>query len=245
MYIFIAPIMSITSIKRPTGIYLIIFLFFTFSRSQAQTRFQQLTLGGGAGIATAYAGADVAQANPAFYANICYYPFQVFNIELEGQSGTLSGVAKPHSRDLKSFSNKYQAVTVGANLYLGAFFDPQKDPFLNVIKNFYGGIGYGVITNSVNNIDLANLSAIDHVNNTLKMIPIKGGFEWTFVRNKYNEPVLKADFSTTFNYTIGHGLDGYYDNYGKSFNFYNYYTVGLKYTIIIKAAYGKDYNKFD
>lgn len=228
-----------------TRTYLIFFLVFVFSRISAQTRYQQLTLGGGIGVATAYAGAGLPQTNPAFYTSACYYPFPVFNIELEGQAGMLSGGELNKSRDLKNFKNNYQAVILDANLYLGVFFDPQKSAFLNVIKNFYGGVGYGVIANSVNNTDLINPNTTDHVNNTLKLIPVTGGFEYDILKNKYNEPVLKANFSATFNYTIGKGLDGYYDNYGKAFNFYNYYAVGLKYTIIIRAAYGRGYNKFD
>jgi len=232
-------------LKDLTKLYLFVFLLFVFSGASAQTRYQQFTTGGGAAVATAYAGAGVPQTNAAFYAGIGYYPYPVFNIELEGQSGTLSGVSMPGAKNLKNFNNNYKAVILDANLYLGVFFDAQKNGFLNVIKNFYGGIGYGVIAGSINNVEIPITGNINHVNNTLKMIPFKGGYEYDILRNKYNEPLLKIDVSATLNYVMGHGLDGYYDSYAKGYSFYAFYNVGIKYTFIIHSTYGKSYNKFD
>src|ERR1700733_12102390 len=149
-------IINMIRIESPTKIYLSVFLFFIFSGLRAQTRYQQFTLGGGAGAATAYAGAATPQSNGAFYADACYYPFPVFNIEAEGQAGNLSGISSNSRKDLKNFNNSYNAVIFDANLYLGVFFVPQKNGFLNIIKNFYGGIGYGVIVNKESNTDLLN-----------------------------------------------------------------------------------------
>ena len=226
-------------------VYSVAFLLFAFSGLKAQTRYQQLTLGGGAGAAMAYAGAALSQTNIAFYASASYYPVPVFNIDLEAQAGTLSGAPSNKSKSKKKFTDSYNAVILDANLYLGAFFDPQTSGFLNVIRNFYGGVGYSVMANSVNNVDLADIKTTNHIDNTINVVPFRTGYECSILKNRYNEPVLKADFSFTFNYTIGKGLDGYYDSYSKSFNFYNFYAVGLKYTIIVKAAYGKGYNKYD
>jgi len=220
-------------------------LFFIFSEASAQLQYQQIALGGGAGAAMAYAGAAKPQTNAAFYADICYYPVPVFNIGIEGQEGTLSGISLLNSRNHKNFSNSYKAVAVDANLYLGVFFKDQDDGFINVIKNFYGGIGFGVIANSVNNVNLLNATLMDHVNNTLKMIPFKGGYEYNILTNRAGEPVLKADVSLTLNYVVGKGLDGYYDNYANTTSFYTFYAIGLKYTIPIGGKHARDYNKFD
>ena len=228
-----------------TKLYLFVFLLFVFSGVSAQTRYQQFTVGGGAGATTAYAGADLPKTNAAFYADIGYYPFSVFNIELEGQSGTLSGVSALNSRSLKNFNNNYKAVIVDANLYLGVYFDAQKNQFLNVIKNFYGGVGYGIIAGSINNVEIPITGNVNHVNNTLKIIPFKAGYEYDLLRNSYNEPLLKIDVSARLNYVMGQGLDGYYDSYAKAHSFYAFYNVGIKYTFIIHSTYGKSYNKFD
>ena len=231
--------------KDLTKIYVFLFLVFIFSGVSAQTRYQQLTVGGGAGAATAYAGAEVPQTHAAFYAGISYYPFSFFTIGLEGQSGTLSGIPTFKTTNLKSFNNNYQALTLNASLYLGAFFDAPKNGFLNVVKNFYGGVGYGVIAGSINNVEIPITGNVDHVNNTLKIIPFNAGYEYDIVRNAYNEPLLKIDVSARLNYVMGQGLDGYNDSYAKSHSFYAFYNVGIKYTFIIHSTYGKSYNKFD
>jgi hypothetical protein len=232
-------------LKNLIKIYLVVALLFVFSGLSAQTRYQQFTIGGGAGAATAFAGADIIQTNPAFYASACYYPMPVFNIDLEGQLGTLSGDPAGKGIDLKGFTNNYKAVILDANLHLGAFFDPEKNGFLNVLKNFYGGLGYGVMNNSVSNIYILNTKTTNHVTNTLHMIAFDGGYECNILRNKYNEPLLKASLSLNLYDVPAKGLDGYYDNYARAYSYYTYYSVGLKYTIIIKAPYGKGYNKFD
>ena len=41
------------------------------------------------------------------------------------------------------------------------------------------------------------------------------------------------------------GLDGYYDRHAQAYSFYAFYSVGIKYTFIIRGTYGKSYNKFD
>ena len=227
-----------------TKIYITLLLLFVFSSLGAQTRYQQFTLGAGAGAATAYAGANQPQTKAAFYADACYYPWPVFNFGLEAQRGTLSGIPTTDSRNPKDFNNSYNALIVDANLYLGVFFDGQQNGFLNVIRNFYGGVGYGAMFNSINNVDLVNRGATDNVTNTLKVLQFKSGYECTILKNQYNEPLLKADLSTRFYYVNGKGLDGYY-NSAKTYGFYTYYAIGLKYTFIIRTTYGQGYKKYD
>jgi len=232
-------------LKVLTKIYLIALLLFVFGSSSAQIKYQQITLGAGAGAATAYAGAGQPQTKAAFYVGADYYPVQVFNFGMEAQSGTLSGIPVPGSRDLKSFSNSYKAVILDANLYLGAFFDGRQSGFLNFIRNFYGGVGYGVMFNSINNVDLANPGTTNNLTNTLKVISFKSGYEFAILKNRGNEPLLKADLSTRFYYVDGKGLDGYYENFAKNHSFYTYYAIGLKYTFILKTSYGQGYKKYD
>jgi hypothetical protein len=224
---------------------LLVLLLFAISRLSAQIRYQQFTVGAGAGAATAYAGAAQNKTNAAFYGGMCYYPTPAFNVGLEVQGGTLSGAAPPNNIDLKSFTNSYKAFVLDANLYLGAFVDGDKNGFSNIIKNFYGGVGYGVLMGSINNFDLGNRISTDHINNTINIIPFNAGYEFSIVKNIYHEPVLKADISARLYYVDGRGLDGYYDIYAKSSSYYTFYSIGLKYTFIIHPSYGKGYKKYD
>jgi len=211
----------------------------------AQTSYQQITLGGGPGAATAYAGADVPKTDVAFYVDAAYYPIPLFNIGFQGQSGMLGGTAAPKSINFKSFKNTYQAVTLTGQLYLGVFYEDGKNSVLNALRNFYGGAGFGVMASNIYNVDITAPKITDHVTNTLRMVPITGGYEFNILKNKFNEPLLKANFSSAFYYIIGKGLDGYYDNNSKSFDYYTYYAIGLNYTIILHGYHGRNYNKFD
>ena len=211
----------------------------------AQTSYQQITLGGGLGGATAYAGANSPKTDLAFYVDAAYYPIPLFNIGLQGQSGMLGGARAPNSINPKSFKNTYQAAMLTGQLYLGVFYQEGASSFLNALRNFYGGAGYGVIANNIYNTDISAAKITNHVTNTLHMVPVTGGYEFNILKNKFNEPLLKANFSSAFYYIIGKGLDGYYDNNSKSFDFYTFYAIGLKYTIILHANHGRSYNKFD
>lgn len=225
-------------------IYFLILLALSAFNACAQTQFQQFALGGGAGLAKAYAGADIPNTNQAVYLAATYYPLPVANIELESQFGSFSGSASPNSANKKSFNSTFMAGLADANLYLGVFYSEGASGFLNFIRNCYGGAGYGVISSNINNVQLNQNHTPDHLQNTLRFIPIKAGYEYDIVRNQYGEPLLKATISARFNYVSAKGLDGYYDNYEKSSSFYTFYTVGFKYTFIIRGS-GKAYNKLD
>ena len=77
------------------------------------------------------------------------------------------------------------------------------------------------------------------------MVPFKLGYEYNIIRNSANEPVLKVDASLVLNYIDARGLDGYYDHYSKSINFYTYYAIGLRYAINLNHIGERSYNKFD
>jgi hypothetical protein len=231
-------------LKVLSKVYLVALLLFVFNNSGAQIKYEQFTLGAGAGPATAYAGADQPQTKAAFYVGGYYYPVQFFNVGLEVQDGTLTGVPMLNSANAKDFSNSYKALILDANLYLGVFFKGQQNGFLNVIQNFYGGLGYGVMFNNINNAELGNPVVTDNVTNTLKAIAFKSGYECTILKNRYNAPLLKADLSARFYYINGMGLDGYY-YLAKTYSFYTYYAIGLKYIFIIKTTYGRGYKKYD
>jgi len=232
-------------LKILTKIYLVALLLVVCSKISAQITYQQFTIGAGAGAATAYAGADLPQTKAAFYAGACYYPVPVFNFGLEAQSGTLSGMPAPGSHDLKNFSNSYKTLILDANLYLGVFFNGQQNGFLNFIRNFYGGVGYGVMFDNIDNVNLANPGTTNNLTNTLKVISFKSGYEFNILKNSDNEPLLKADLSTRLYYVNGKGLDGYYERFAKSHSFYTCYAIGLKYTFVMKTSYTKGYKKYD
>lgn len=225
-------------------LYIAAILLFFSATVQAQ-RYDQLTFGAGGGLAAAYAGAPIAQTNPVFYVDAAYYPFPLVNAGVELQDGQLSGTTTLQNRNHKAFTNNYKAVVLDANLFLGAFFQPGGSGFFNIIRNFYAGAGYGDMINQINYLSLGVNSAPNRESNNLRMIPFKLGYEYNIINDRFSEPVLKLDLSFRFNYIIGKGVDGYYDNYTRSFDFYNFYAVGLKYTIVMHHTFGRGYAGYD
>jgi hypothetical protein len=226
-------------------VVLIVTYLFIAGWANAQTAYQQFTLGGGPGAATAYAGAALPKTEAAFYIDAGFYPIADGFINLQGQSGTLAGDAEPGSINHKSFQNSYKSVTLNAQLFLGVFYKEGNNGFLNFIRKFYGGSGYGVIINNITNVSVAAARTKEVVTNRLDIIPVTGGYEFNVLRNAYNEPMLKINISSTFYYVPAKGLDGYSDVNAAPYSYYTYYAIGLKYIFIVHTRPHRDYNRLD
>ena len=221
-----------------------IILMFIGGQISAQSNISQIVFGTGAGVAMAFDGATSPKPTLAFYGDAAFYPVAYLNLNVEGQAGTLSG-AVLNSKDRKRFNNNFKAVMINGELQAGAFIEPGKNSFLDLVRNIYAGIGYGLINNHVTNVNILKPKVTDQVNNTLHMVPFKLGYEYNLIKNSSNEPVLKVDASLALNYIDSRGLDGYYDHYSKSINFYTYYSIGLRYAISLNHLGERSYNKFD
>jgi hypothetical protein len=205
----------------------------------AQSNVQQITFGGGAGVTIAYTSAQVQKVTSAWFADAGYYPVPCFDINIEEQVGSLAGTPlSAHSNNLKSFNNNYHAAILNAELQPVMLFDYQQNDFLNAIKNAYIGAGFGLINNNITNTIILPPHGTAYIKNTLRIIPVKLGYEFNLL-NRYGEPVLKIDLIDGFNYTIGKGLDGYYDSYSKGFYFYSYYAIGVRYAFSLVDRSGK------
>ena len=224
---------------------LLITLQFTTGLANAQTAYQQFTLGGGIGAATAYAGAALPKTDVAFDIDAGFYPVADGFINLQAQSGTLAGAAEPGSINHKSFQNRYKSLTINAQLFLGIFYEESNSGFLNFIRNFYGGSGYGVIINNTTNVSVAAAKTQDVVTNRLGIIPVTGGYEFNVLRNGHNEPMLKVNISSVFYYVPSKGLDGYNDVHAASYSYFTYFGIGFKYIFAVPARPHRDYNRLD
>jgi hypothetical protein len=224
---------------------LIVFSLFTAGTVKAQSAYQQITLGGGIGAATAYAGASLPQTEAAFYADAGFYPFTDGYINLQAQSGMLAGNAVPGAKNFKSFVNNYKSVTLSGQLFLGVFYSEGNNGFLNFIRKFYGGIGFGVVAGNITNSSFTDRDVKENLTNTLDIIPVTGGYEFNILKNRNNEPVLKINISSTFYYVPAKGLDGYSDVNAAPYSYYTYYAIGLKYIFILHTRPHRDYNRLD
>jgi hypothetical protein len=222
----------------------IIFLIIISGQLRAQNSAPQITFGAGGGIATPFSGTLLQKNTEAFYGDAAYYPWSFFNVNFEVQAGTLSG-ASSGKRNLKSFTNNFNAEIINGELNLGVIIKPDINVFFDVIRNIYGGAGYGIINGDITNVNIFKPSIIDHIKNTIHIVPIKLGYELTIVRNIYDEPLLRLNGCLNLNYVKGKGLDGYYDKNAAPHSFYTYASLGLRYAISLRHGKARDYNKFD
>lgn len=211
---------------------------------RAQNSVPQITVGAGGGIATAFTGTVLQKNTVAFYGDAAYYPLPFLNVNIEVQAGTLSG-ASSGTRNRKSFTNTFNTQIINGELQLGVIIKPNINGFFDVVRNIYGGAGYGVLNGDISNVSVNKSAVTAHIKNTLNIVPLKVGYELTIVKNIYEEPVLKLDGCLNLNYVKGKGLDGYYDKNAATHSFYTYVSLGLRYAISLRHGTAKDYNKFD
>jgi hypothetical protein len=221
---------------------LIIFLFATIQLKAQSDGLQEFTFGAGGGTTKAYAGAAVQKIELAGFIDAGFYFTPFLNINVEEQFGAMGGSSLNYT-NVKSFTNNYNATFLKAELQFGQFFDPGQSNFLNLAKGIYIGTGYGLLNGNITNTNIIT-GATDHVQATVRVLPTTLGYEYSLV-NRFNEPIVKFDLLYTFNYTLGKGLDGYFDQNSKAFKFYNYYGIGVKYAISLAEHPGKRRFKLD
>lgn len=218
---------------------------FIYAGVAGQNRYQQVSIDGGGGVSQAFAGAISPQINPAFYGGMSYYPIHDLNFTGLVQGGVLSGNTLPRAEDPKQFRNSYTALDAEANVYLGIFFNHDNGAFLNALKGFYAGAGFGYMSCRITNAQLKAVDITDHISNNLKFIPLRSGYEFDLLHNQYQEPLLKVILSSTLYYVADRGLDGYYDPTSSARGFFVSYTVGVKYTFAFRGNAGNRYNKLN
>jgi len=205
----------------------------------------QITLGGGVGAAKAYGGTEVQKTNFAWFVEAGYYPVTKVEINAEEQIGIFSGSSlHPNGANPKSFINHYAATIFNVNVVPIVFFNDNQSELAHALKNIYIGTGLGFLGSNVTNLNTGSIQVIDHTTNLLPMVPLKLEYEYSLINNRM-EPVLKLDLISTFYYTIGKGIDGYYDSFEKRGDFYNFLNISIKYPLSLGGGPGKPYNKFD
>jgi hypothetical protein len=210
----------------------------------AQSSVPQIALGAGGGLAQVFAGTQSKKTTLSFYGDASYYPVSGFDVNIEEQSGLLSGISL-NKKDGKSFNNNYSASLINIELQARAGIGPDITGFLDFVRNVYAGIGYGIINSNIINVNVTRLNTYAHIRNRLPMVPLKLGYELNIVKNSFDEPLLKLDGCLNFNYVKGKGIDGYYDELAAPYSFYTCGSLGLRYVFSLRHSNPTVYNKFD
>ena len=194
-----------------------------------------------------------------------YSPYLPVAAEL--QFGTLSGGGTKPSLDRygRKYTNNYEAFILHADFQLGEVIDYSQNDFLNIIKNFYFGTGFGVVFNN-NTVQRTNLYdgrtiggeitpnngpatyVFPGTNSSINLtLPLRFGYEFK-IYNDYSEPFMAIDLAYVHNMVFGEGLDGYDDpsNIFKNnaTNQYRQIVIGVKFNFGNITSYNKLIRRF-
>ncbi len=237
--------------------YLALLLVVLAVSASAQSNFNRLSVGVGAGGVYSFTDTRFGAFSYAVAGNIDYHitPFITGGLELQGgtiKGGGQGGVPDIHGRQ---FTNTYKALSVNGKFRAGEFTDFYYSDFLNYTKGFYLGVGVGAVMNDLTAPgaiirDKPQASSPNGLytfpglsKSTNMLVPINVGIDfyfpdgWGDIRYIFN-----INYQT--NFTFGEGLDGYNDSKAAGFknlapDMYNFLSIGAKYTFGPKGLSGK------
>lgn len=175
-----------------------------------------------------------------------YSPYIPITAEL--QFGSLSGGGAYPTGDKygRQYLNQFEAFVVHGDLGLGELIDYSQGDLMNILKNFYGGTGIGVVFN--NNTVTRHPSydpsyTFPGSNSSINpIIPLRFGYEFKLY-NDYEEPWMAVDIGYIHNLVFGEGLDGYDDPSNKfknnATNQYSQIVIGVKFSLGNVTSYSK------
>jgi len=215
---------------------LISFLFAAaLVKAQVDVNYTQYAIGAGVSYIRGYTNLNLQDNHFAENVNFTYYLTGYIPITAEIQKGTLSGgsvVLDPYNRQ---YTNNYLAALVHGDFQAGQIID-QDDFFSNILKNFYLGIGVGVVSDN----DKVQRTAITDPTYVFPgkdqslnlMVPLRGGYEFK-IMNDFGEPFIRISISYEHNIVFGQGLDGYADPPGhfknNNYDQYRQISFGIKF----------------
>jgi hypothetical protein len=195
---------------------LLVFFVFTQAIAAKSQSYNYNLFGFGGNISAVYPYTDLAIGKNTNAFNItAYYNLTPYvPIGLEYQMGTLSGgdvEADVHGR---AYTNKYKAVILHADLYMGQLIEYNFSTFQHIIKDIYIGTGVGLINNNLTDIVRVQ-PGTGYIfpgkdKSTGIMVPMRVGYEFR-INNNFGEQFMGINIGYITNVTWGEGLDGYSD----------------------------------
>lgn len=222
------------------------------AKAQAGYNYYEFGLGGGISYERGYTNVPKQYNNIAFQGSLIYNYNPYLPIGLEIQKGHLSGGGLTVDRDKfgRQFTNNFIAVYLHIDVQLGSFIDYGNDWFLNIVKNFYGGSGVGLVMNN-NRVQRTNVipanGGLDYVfpgkdKSINYAVPLRVGYEFK-IFDSYNEPGWAIDIGYVHNLVFGEGLDGYDDPVSifknNATNQYRQFILTFKYFFGTTVSYNK------
>ncbi|AMR30909.1 hypothetical protein A0256_05455 [Mucilaginibacter sp. PAMC 26640] len=229
---------------------LLVAVTITSLAAKAQGGYNYNSFGFGIGVSYLKPLADLKKnySDLGYHADFTFYYNPYIPVALEFQTGTLRGGGDNISDDLytRKFNNKYKALLLHVDYQLGDALDYERNGFFNILKNFYGGIGAGIVFNNVTtnrySLVVPNYKFPGVDKSMSFAVPLRVGYEFK-VFDYYGVPKFGITLGYEHTFTIGEGLDGYNDPTGQFKNNaadqYRQVTIGLKYNFGYENSYDK------
>jgi hypothetical protein len=241
-------------------LFFVIILAAITVRAQSGYNYYEFGIGGGASYERGYTNITRQYNHPSFNFNFIYNYNPYVPIEAEIQIGTLSGGGLSPSGGLapkldpygRVYINNYKAIIFHGDFQLGAGIDYEDNWFLQIVKDFYIGTGFGFVSNT-NKVNRYSPNAPPYpqpgyykfpgVDSSIDlMVPFRFGYEFRFF-DSYNEPSISIDLGYVHTIAFGEGLDGYNDPSSKFKNNvldqYRQITIEFKYFFGTVVSYNK------
>lgn len=223
-------------------ITLFIILFSIAAKAQLGYGFHPVDLGFGFGYNKAYGDIETTKNTASAHLNISYNFSPFTNFVVEYQNGKLAGGNALLTKSGREFVNKYNSVAFRAQFQAGEYINYSKSPLYDALKNFYAGVGLGILFNKITDINresiqLPGFFSIEGKDKSEEVfIPVRFGYEFKLY-NSYDEPNIKIDLGYQHNFVLGDNLDGfeaggYNDTFSQIF-------IGIKFGIGTPTSYRK------
>jgi hypothetical protein len=225
----------------------------TAVKAQSGYNYPEWGVGGGAFYERGYTNITQQNNYVGFNLNAIYNYNPYLPVEAEIQVGQLSGGGSAPNLDPfgRQYHNHYEALVFHADFELGGGIDYSDSWFLNIVKDFYLGTGFGLISNSnkVQRTSIYDPSYVfpGHDHSIDPVIPIRVGYEFR-IYNNYDEPGMAIVIGYVHNIAFGEGLDGYDDPESKfrnnALDQYRQVTIMFKYYFGRVVSYNKQIRNF-
>ncbi|MBE9584033.1 hypothetical protein IM792_06195 [Mucilaginibacter sp. JRF] len=227
---------------------LLLAMFFamaTFTaKAQLGYNFSQHDLGFGISNNQVYGDAEKTTSTVSGHINYTYNATPFLNYIVEFQAGSLKGGDSIAYRSGRQFKNNFIAGTFRAQLQAGELIDYSGSPVMDVLKNFYGSVGVGLVSNRIKEVSrysntISGFYTPGKDESTEFYVPLKLGYEYK-IFNSYNEPAVKIDLGYQINLMTGDNLDGF--EAGSRKDVWTQITLGVKFSIGGLTSYRKPIN---
>lgn len=209
------------------------------SKAQLGYDYAQYDIGFGGAINRVYGDAETIKSTPSFHFNFNFNQTPYINYILELEAGRLEGGTLT-SKTGRVFNNSFTTGAFRVQVQAGELIDYSNSAFANAIKNFYIGLGIGMVVNDLTtnrySYKYPDFYTPGQDHSTEIYIPYRFGYEFK-IFNKFNEPSVKIDLACQQNFVMGDELDGF--KAGKSNDSYFEMILGVKFALGSVTSYRK------